>query len=170
MLVFVLLAVDAERGVGYRAQALLGNELTRGTADAVGLVLDAHESGLQLLYELALALGQTRGLLLAESVCTLFKHLEGGRRVGHVVAFVVHERGAQSVVLALCLFYLGKDKLLEFLEFFVGIACFFRHGFVQFRVMSTFTSTSSMARVSTVDEAASTGPDTTASASTWRPI
>ena len=80
-----LFGFDALRSVGNTHQALLGNQLACGLADAIGLVLNTHQSHLKVTDELQLVCGQTAYLLLRESSSTLLQHLECWRRILRVV-------------------------------------------------------------------------------------
>ena len=58
------LTLNGSCGVGDKAEALLGDELTGYAADAVSLVLNAHKGSLKVLDELVLPLGKGSGFLL----------------------------------------------------------------------------------------------------------
>ena len=59
-----LFGFDALRSVGNTHQALLGDQFTRGLADAIGLVLDTHQCHLEVADKLTLVCYQTARLLL----------------------------------------------------------------------------------------------------------
>lgn len=63
-LLAALFGLDALCGVGNTHQTLLGNEFACCFADAVGLVLDAHQCHLQVTDKLHLVSSQTTSLLL----------------------------------------------------------------------------------------------------------
>ena len=121
------LGLDGQGGVRHEAQALFGDELAGHAADAVGLVLDAHESTFQVLDELVLALGHLAGLLLGELECAVvLDGAERGRRVLDVVGAVMHHDLAKGVVLRLGLGELLFDNGLELSEFSIRITGFGR--------------------------------------------
>ena len=107
------------------AQALLGDELARDAADAVGLVLNAHQGGLQILDELVLALGHLAGLLLGELERTVvLDGPEGRRRVLDVVGSVVHHHLTEGVVLRLGFGEFLFDDDFELGEFSIRVTGF----------------------------------------------
>lgn len=106
-------------------QTFLGNEFTRDAAYAVCFVFDAQQSGLKMLYEVHLPVGKACGILFAESAGALFKRFECGRGIGSVVCAGTCDVGAEKLVVATGFLKLGEDELLEFLKFFVAVACFF---------------------------------------------
>ena len=59
-----LLGFDALCGVRYTHQAFLGDKLSGGLTDAVGLILDTHQRQLEIADKLALVGNQTTCLLL----------------------------------------------------------------------------------------------------------
>lgn len=60
----------------HRHKTLLRDKLAGFTAYAIRLVLDPHQCGLKMLYELHLTLCQSTGLFLVKDSRSLFKHLE----------------------------------------------------------------------------------------------
>ena len=68
--------LNAEGGVRHRAQPFLGDQLARNAANAIGLVLDAHQGVLQVHDVLLLAGGQLGGFLLAHHVTAVFQQLK----------------------------------------------------------------------------------------------
>lgn len=127
---FLLLGLYGESGVGHRLKPFLGYEFAGNTAYTVGLVVDTHQSGLQMFYELLLSLSQMSGFFFAQSHGSLFESLECGGSVGHIVAFGVVYGGAIHVVVAFGLIELGEDYLAEFLKLLVAISCLFAHNLI----------------------------------------
>ena len=108
-----------------QAESLLGNELAGDAADAVALVLDAHEGGLEVLDELVLALGEGAGLFLGKLEGAVVLHrLEGGGGVQDVVPAGVHHDLAEGGVFCARLVKHSVDNAAELLELLVGIAGF----------------------------------------------
>ena len=80
-----------------------------------------------MLDELALALGQTRGLFFVAGAGTLFEDLERGRGVLDTVAVAVHYHGAQIFKLAHGFVEFLLYERLEFLKVFVAVSQSFCH-------------------------------------------
>ena len=119
------LCLDSQRRVRDQAEPLLGDELAGDAADAVGLVLDAHERGLQVLDELVLALGEGTGFFLGKLEGAVVLHrLEGGGGVQDVVPAGVHHDLAEGSVFRAGLVKHSVDNAAELLEFLVGITGF----------------------------------------------
>ena len=94
-----LFGLDALRGVRDTQQTLLGDEFSRGFADAVSFVLHAHQSHLQIADELHLVGGEATRLLFRESSGALLQHLERGRSIlGVVIARMRYVRPQQLVI------------------------------------------------------------------------
>lgn len=73
----------------HSTQSFLGDKLASLATHAIGLVLDTYQGVLEVLDEFQLTGGQLACLLLGECGGTLFKDLEGGRRVGDIIALGV---------------------------------------------------------------------------------
>ena len=134
----LVLRFDTERGVGHEAEPFLGNQLARDAADAVGLVLDADERGLEVLDELVLARGELARLLLGLRCGPFFQDLERGRGVFRVVAAAVVDLGLQHLVVAACLREFLQDQFLELLQFLVAVAHFLDGFFLLFHSSQVF--------------------------------
>ncbi len=108
-----------------QAEPLLGDELAGDAADAVGLVLDAHEGGLEVLDELVLALREGAGLFLGKLEGAVVLHrLERGGGVQDVIPAGVHHDLAEGGVFCARLVKHSVDNAAELLELLVGIAGF----------------------------------------------
>ena len=109
--------------MGHNHQALLGDELAGGLADAVGAVLDTYKGGAEVADELLLAGGEFLVLFLQQHIAALLEGLEGG---GGVVDIVLAAGNGllQQLQILFCFGYLLKDQLLEFLQFLGRIAGF----------------------------------------------
>lgn len=60
---FLHLRLDSHRGMGDNHQSFLGDKLASNATDAVGLILNAHQSGIEVFDKLLLTGGETRVLL-----------------------------------------------------------------------------------------------------------
>lgn len=105
----------------YSPQTFLGYKLAGGTAYAIGFVVDAYESCPQMVYKLALTLGQTCVCFAFEHVCSFFEGLEGGRCIGGIVAIGITQALAQLFVECCGGVYFCEYDLTEFLEFFIRV-------------------------------------------------
>ena len=112
------------------AQPFFRNQLPGLAADSVGFVFHADQRRFEVLDEFQLSLGESSRLLFGKRSGPLFEHLERRGRILDVVARRMGDRGPEQIVISLCLLQFFQYDLLELLEFFVRIPCFFyfRHG------------------------------------------
>ena len=100
--------------MGHGAQAFGGNQLARLAADAVRLVLDAHQGGLQALDELQLTLGQAGGLFLGQGIGAFLQHLVRGGSVVRVITVRARQAGFEHIVVTLGQLQLVQDDGAKF--------------------------------------------------------
>ena len=133
LLFALLLGLDALRGMRNAQQTLLGDEFSRGLADAVGLVLDTHERHFEVADEFHLVGGQPSALLLGERRGTFFEHLERRRGILRIVVARMGDRRAQQFVVGARRFKLFQNQLLELGQFRIAISGFLLcHNLVRF--------------------------------------
>ena len=113
--------------MGYGAQALGRNELSRDAVDAVGLIVDAHQGGAQTLDELLLSCCKLHQVFLRLCLAALLQSLVGGRCVIHIVRVTVGQGIHHLVIVTLGQCKFLKDDLTELLEFLISVACFFSY-------------------------------------------
>ena len=86
--------------MGHGAKAFLGNQLARHAVNAVGLVLDAHESSLKALYEFLLAACHAYQLFFRLCHAAFLKRFVGWGSVVDVVAVEIPDLAHHRVRLA----------------------------------------------------------------------
>ena len=122
-LVASLLGFDGKCGMWHGAQTFLGNQLACLAADAVGLVLDAHQSGLQTSDELLGTLTLVHERLLGKCFRAFLQGVIRG--VGFIIVHTVPiDFLNEDLVIALGSSEFLVDELAELLEFFVGVPDF----------------------------------------------
>lgn len=101
--------------MGDGTQALLGDELTCLSADAVGLILDATQCRLEVVDELQKSLGHTTSFSLGEGSSAFMDSFKGRLGVGYIVACTVCSAFSQEVIIANSLVELVQDQVTELL-------------------------------------------------------
>ena len=97
-----------------KTQPLFRDQFAGHTADSVSLVLNTHKSGLKILDELILPLGELAGLFFGELVSAIILNsLERGCGILNVITAIVHDYLAEGVVFLPGLIKLIIDDDLE---------------------------------------------------------